>query len=303
MTATESELRAARLGSVPLDPIGVSGGFVGGTLASLKDIWAHRQLMGLLIRRELKVRYKDSSLGFAWSLIRPLAMLAVYYVAVGKFLGAQRAIPDFAIYVFTGLTAWSLFSEILASSTSSILSNAGLVKKIYLPREVFPLSVVGSAMFNFAIQVAILLAATAAVGQFPSGSRWVYLPLSLAVLLLYGMALGLVLAALNVYLRDVQYLVEIGLTVWFWTTPTVYSWALVQDALGDHSVLEQIYLANPAAVAVLGLQRTFWVAGTDAPVPENLATRLAIMAGIGFILLWLAQRIFARLEGNFAQEL
>jgi len=302
MTETDAELRSARLAALPLERVGAPVGLLRGTGASVRDIWAQRELLGLLVRRELKVRYKDSALGFAWSLLRPLAMLVVYYVAIGKFLGAQRAIPDFAIYIFTGLTAWTLFSEIIGGSTSSILGNAGLVKKIYLPREVFPLSVVGSALFNFAIQLVILVTATAVVGAFPTGSRLLYVPLSLAVLLVYAMAFGLILAAVNVYLRDVQYLVEIGLTVWFWTTPTVYSWQLVQDTLTS-PVLEQIYLANPAAVAVMGFQRAFWVAGTDAPFPPDLGERMVIMTLIGLALLWIAQRVFARLEGNFAQEL
>ena len=313
MTDTATE-RAVRLAAEPLREAGPRPGFASGTLTSLRDIAEHRELMGFLVRRELKSRYKDSALGFFWSLIRPLAMLLIYYIALGKFLGAARSIPDFAIFIYTGLTAWTLFNEIVTVGTASIVANSGLIKKVYLPREVFPLSVVGSAIFNFFIQVGILLAATMAVGRFPTGTRWLYFPLSLTLLLVFATALALLLSAVNVYLRDVGYLVEVALMILFWASPIVYSWALVQKQLActpqmtaatcqTHQTLEQLYLANPVTLVVVGFQQTFWVAGDGEPIPTHLAERLGIALVIGVVLLWVCQRIFARLQANFAQEL
>lgn len=299
---TTSELRQARLAQEPFRAAGPVPGFMTGTLTSLRDILAQRELLGLLVRRELKARYKDSVLGFLWSLVRPLALLLIYYIAIGKFLGAARDIPDFAIFIYTGLTAWQLFSEVTSTGTGSIVANSGLVKKVYLPREVFPLSVVGSGLFNFAIQLVILVGATIAVGRFPTGTRWLYLPLSLAVLLVFATALALVLSAVNVYLRDVQYLVEIGLMIGFWLSPIVYSWALV---LGDDvpAWVPDVYASNPVTLVILGFQQTFWVAGDGQPVVDDLAARLGISLAVGLVLLWLCQRVFARLQSNFAQEL
>ena len=296
------EERDAELARTPLEVVGSQRGFLGGTAQSVHQIWRYRHLLLLLTRREIKVRYKDSAFGLVWSLIRPLAMLIVYYVAIGKFLGAERSIPDFAIYIFTGLTGWQLFNEIVASSTSSILTNAGLIKKIYLPREVFPLSAVGSALFNFTMQLGILTIATFVVGKPPTLEGLLFLPPAIAVLVVYGTAIGLVTAAANVYFRDVQYLVEITLMALFWTTPTVYSWELVRDAVSS-SLVESIYLCNPVAVSILAMQRTFWVAGADEPAPENLGLRLVVMLVFGLAFLWVGQRAFSRLEGNFAQEL
>jgi ABC-2 type transport system permease protein len=303
MTDTASE-RAARLAVEPLREAGPRPGFASGTLSSIRDIAAHRELMGFLVRRELKSRYKDSALGFLWSLIRPLSMLLIYYIALGKFLGAARSIPDFAIFIYTGLTAWTLFAEIVTIGTASIVANAGLIKKVYLPREVFPLSVVGSAIFNFAIQLGILIAATIVVGRFPTGPRWFYFPLSLVVLLVWATALALLLSAVNVYLRDVGYLVEVALMILFWASPIVYSWSLVHKELLKYPTLEQLYLLNPVTLAVCGFQQTFWVAGDSQPFEVTaLGERLGIALVIGVVALWLCQRTFARLQANFAQEL
>lgn len=293
--------RAAALADEPMRIAGPRPGFVRGTLSSLKDVIAHRELLGSLVRRELKSRYKDSALGFVWSLVRPLAMLLIYYVALGKFLGSERAVPDFAVFIYTGLTAWTLFSEVVLTGTASIVQNSGLIKKVYLPREVFPLSVVGSSLFNFGIQLVILLGATIMVGKFPTGERWLYFPLSLAVVLVWATALALLLSAVNVYLRDVQYLVDVALMILFWASPIVYAWHQVAGSVTGW--LQDLYLLNPMTIAVLGFQRTFWVAGDGQPAPAHLAERLGIALAVGLVLLWVCQRVFARLQSNFAQEL
>jgi len=304
----ETSPRDAALAAQPLRTAGPRPGFLRGTAQSLRDIWGHRELLGLLIRRELKAKYKDSVLGFFWTLARPLAMLIVYYVAIGRFLGAEQVpgknpdgIPSFAIFIFAGLTAWQLYSDIITTGTGSIVGNAGLIKKVYLPREVFPLAAVGAALFNFAIQLSILVAATAVIGQFPTGARWGYFFLSFAVLLVFSTALALFLAAVNVYLRDVQYLIEILVMILFWASPIVYSWGLVSNHVG--ASVANLYLINPMTQVVLGFQRTFWIAGDARPFPEHLGTWLAISLAVSLVLLWLGQRVFARLQSNFAQEL
>lgn len=296
------EARNRALAAQPLVPSGPVSGFVSGTVDSVRGVWRYRELLDLLVKRELKSRYKDSALGFVWSLIRPLTQLLVYYIAIGKFLNAEQTTPDYAIYIYTGLTAWVLFSEIVASGTGSIVANGGLVKKIYLPREVFPLSVIGSALFNFAIQLMILLVATLIAGAPPPLVGWGYVVLGTAVLLVYATAIAFLLSAINVYLRDVAYLVEVGLMVGFWLSPIVYRWSFVQNALSSE-LLNQIYLANPVTLVVLCFQRGIWVAGADIPQPSDLGLRAVIAFLVGLPILWLCQRVFARLQNNFAQEL
>lgn len=298
------DVREAALAVLPFRSAGPRPGFVGGTLGSIRDILAQRELLGLLVRREIKARYKDSILGFLWSLLRPLAMLLVYWIVLGNILGAARGTPDFAVFIFAGLTAWGLFTDIVLGGTGSIVNNAGLIKKVYLPREVFPLSVVGSALFNFAMQLVILLAFTALSGSFPAGIRWVYFLLALVLVLVWGTALALFLAAANVHLRDVQYLVEIATMIFMWASPIVYPWALAQGQLARApGWVEHLYLANPMTIAVIGFQRAFWVSGDGMPQPGGVGVRLVVMIAVSVVLLWLAQRVFARLQANFAQEL
>ncbi|KQQ22800.1 sugar ABC transporter [Rathayibacter sp. Leaf299] len=292
------------------------GGKAGGFVSALIDILRHRELLRLLVNRELKQRYKDSSLGFLWTLIRPLVMLAIYYIAIGQFLSAARNVPEFAIFVFSGLTIWGLFAEIVSSGTVSILSNGGLIKKVYLPREIFPVATIGSALFNFAVQFLVLIVGAILLGGIDVNWNLLYIPAAIAVVLVYGLALALALSALNVYLRDVQFLVEVGIQIFFWLSPIVYAWAFVVESVPGW--VAQLYLLNPMTNAVLAFQRAIWSAGSqtvdlgteDAPIlvgpqpwPGHMELRLLLIFLVGVVLVWIAHRIFRRLEGNFAQEI
>ena len=297
-------LRVERIEAQPRRERRDKSGLVGGTKRAFADIWKRRELLRLLINRELKARYKDSNLGFVWSLFKPLSQLLIYFIVIGQFLGASRGIPSFAIFVFTGLTAWGFFLETVTGGTGSIVANSGLVKKVYLPREIFPLSTLGTSAVNSAIQLVILLSAIVVTGAIPSLAQLAYLPLALVVLVVYATLFALLLSALNVYMRDIQHLIEVITFLAFWASPIVYSYSYVQKALAvNYPVAHEIYLANPVTLAILGFQRSLWAAGIDQPYPMHLMIRLAVAALIGIVLIFGAHRVFARLEGNFAQEL
>ncbi|MDC4232654.1 ABC transporter permease [Actinomyces sp. B33] len=293
--------RARRLAAEPMRELGQKAGVVAGTKKSIVDVWRRRELLGLLINREIKAKYKDSSFGFAWSMVKPLAQLLIYFIVIGHFLGAARGIPDFAIFVFAGLTAWGLVLEIVNGGTGSIVANAGLVKKVYLPREVFPLATAGTAVVNSAIQFAILVFAVVVTGRIPSPSLLGYLPLAIAILIVYGLTAALALSALNVYMRDIQHLVEVATFLAFWASPIVYSYEYVAQAVSGW--LLEIYLANPVTLAILGFQRSLWAAGAAEPYPSHMLLRMCASLVVGLVCLFAAHRVFIRLEGNFAQEL
>jgi ABC-2 type transport system permease protein len=296
------EQRDAAVAAEPLRAAGRAAG--SGFAAPVKELWRRRDLVLLLTQREIRARYKDSSLGIVWSLLRPLAQLLVYYFAIGELLGVARQIPQFAIFVFVGLSAWTFYAEVVQKATQSIVQNAGLVKKIYLPREVFPLASLGAGLFTFAVQFVILIAAILVLGEIPSLSAIPYAIAGFVVVALFALAVGLLLAGINVYLRDVEHLVEVAFVVLFWASPIVYSFGFVTEKFGG-TWLETAYLANPITVGILGMQRGLWAAGADPAVggwPNNLPLLLAIAIGFGLALLAAGHALFNRLQGNFAQE-
>lgn len=303
------EERLASMASLPFETIGGSkSDAVGikGFVRATRDIYANRNMLALLVRRDLKSRYKDSALGFTWTLVRPITQLLIYYVVLGKFLGAERGIPAFAIYIFTGLTAYGLFQEIVSGGTNSILANSGLVKKVYVPRELFPLASTGTAIFNFVIQLGILLVASAVLGNLHISWDVFYAIPATLILLTYGLACAILFSAWNVYLRDVGYLVEVVMMVLMWTSPVLYSWQMVRDVISSSGApwLLELYTNNPITLAILGFQNAFW--GTSyhgLALPENLELRMVVALLVGLVAVFIAQRIFSRLQGNFAQEL
>ena len=272
------------------------------TLRSLREVFAHREVLSLLIRRDLKARYKDSALGMFWVLIKPLVQLALYFVAIGLFLGASRGIPNFAIFIFTGLTIYGLFSEIVSGGTQSIVANGGLIKKVYLPREIFPIASTGSALINSGIQFGLLIAASMLSGAFNYSVEALYILPSIVIIIVYALALAILLSAVNVYLRDMQYLIEVFLMIFMWASPIIYSWSMVAKIMGP-GVLLEVYTNNPITLAVLGMQRGFWH-GTEATAyPDMMLLRMGIALVVGLVLLVVCQRTFNRLEGDFAQSL
>lgn len=297
--------RVARIDSSSWEEAGAKGRGLRGLANAAADLWSYRELFGLLTRRELKARYKDSRLGFLWSLVRPLAMLLVYALVVGEFLGAARSIEDFAIFIFAGLAIYTLFSEILAGGTSSIVANAGLIKKVYLPREIFPLATIGPALFTLAIQLVILVIAALAFGTLSFGPHLLYAAGSIVLLTIYGSALALVLSAVNVYLRDIQHLVDVMLVLLMWGSPILYSLSMAHDRFTAFGVagLNEIYTNSPLTLAVLGFQEAFWNPGFSAQYVDQLWLHMLVAGVAGLVLLFVGQRIFARLQGDFAQEL
>ena len=281
----------------------------------LKDLWTNRDLLALLTRSELKVKYKNSVLGYIWSMLNPALVLAIYFV-VFKII-ARNFQPNFAIWLFAGLLVWNLFNVAAMSATSVVVGKAGIVKKVAFPRELLALSVVGVAIVLFAIQVVVLIAAMLIFGVTPDWPMVAILPLALVTVLVFTGAISIFLSAVNVYLRDTQHLTEVLMMAWFWGTPIVYTFGQISGQLAKYPSLlwlKYVYLCNPVTPIVMTFQRAIygrtqythkgivyyvlpsWGVGTYA---ELLGVVLA--ASIGLFLLALI--VFGRLEGNFAEEL
>lgn len=265
-----------------------------------------------LVRKELKVKYTASVLGTVWSLLNPVVFLAVFWFVSQVLRGA---IQDYPVFLLSGLLAWNLFSVSLSSGAQSVISNANLVKKVYFPREILPLAAVGVALVDFILQSAVFLVLLIAFGYgFTAQVLWLY-PVAFVALIVLGTALAFLVGALNVRYRDVQHLISLGLVVWFWLTPIVYSPGSVHDALlakgaewGVGALLWQVYLANPMAWVVMGFQDALYhspdASQVLAPFTDaQMLAGLGVVIGLGLLFLYLSWRHFFNTSGDFAEEL
>lgn len=282
-----------------------------GTVETVAGLWRARHLLGSLIARELRGRYRGSVLGIGWAMVRPLALLAIYGVVLGQFFGASAAIPEFGLFLFVGLIAFNLFSGAVIGGATSITGNASLVKKVSFPRETLPLVSVAVAAVNSLLMVPILLLGYAVSGSWPSPSRLgLLIPATLSLLLLSA-AFALFLGALNVYSRDIEHLLDVIMLFLFWLAPVLYAWTFAVDYFTSKgwTWVAELYLANPLSSIVIAYQNALWP-GVDEPQGQSVllfdsvwSTRLWLGVLLSLVLLWLAHRVFVRLQGNFAREL
>jgi ABC-2 type transport system permease protein len=276
-----------------------------------------REILANLVRKEVKVKYKSSVLGALWSMLNPVLYLAVFTLVFSVVL--RNDIRDFPVYLLSGLLAWNLFSTSLSLASRSVVDNANLVTKVYFPREILPLSSVGTALVDFGLQALVLIAFMVTSGYDFTRIDLLLLPLSMFALLAFTSALGLWVAGLNVRYRDTQHLLNLSLLAWFWVTPIVYPSGFVYQELSSREFLGirlfDLYLANPMASIVMGFQRALY--GTVSyPVeggrevfvlaPVSLGWLALLIGGVAagsLLLLYLAWRTFFHLSGDFAEEL
>ena len=281
-------------------------------LGRARELLGYREILMNLVRKELKVKYTASVLGAVWSLLNPVVFLIVFTLVFNVLL--NNGIPDFPIFLLSGLVAWNLFSVSVTQGARSVIDNANLVKKVYFPREILPLAAIGAALVDFVLQSLVLLAFMVVIGHDFHAAGLALLPLAFVTLLLFTVAMSFWVAALNVRYRDVQHLLNLGLLVWFWMTPIVYSGWLAQSS--ERSVLGvrlfELYMLNPMVGIISGFQRALYgaVRPPGAATPVLLGVSVGWLAGVlgivllgSALLLWLTWRTFFRLSGDFAEEL
>ncbi len=268
------------------------------------------ELLSSLVRKDLKVKYQGSAVGFAWSLANPLAMLGIYWLVFTKII--PNGIPDFHVYLMAGLLVFSAFSSGVGNASLSVVGNAGLVKKVRFPLMVLPLSGVGFALVQFLLQLPVLLVIALISGVNFFGPQLLLAIPALALLLVFTTALGTLTAALNVRYRDTSHFVEIAMLIWFWLNPILYPAGFVKAKMGD---LFWLYFLNPMATVVSTFQRAIYVKSDyvdpngkpqQALVDPGYAyyfRNLAIGFAIALALLWIARRTFNRLQADFAEDL
>ena len=268
------------------------------------------ELLSGLVRKDLKVKYQGSVLGFLWSLANPLLVLVVYTFVFQVVL--KTGIPQFGFYLLAGLLLWNAFSSAVGASSTAVVGNSGLVKKVRFPLAVLPLSSVGFALVHFALQLVVLLVALVVAGHADVLGPTVLLAIpAIGVAVLFTVALAFLVAGLNVRYRDTQHVVEVVLLAGFWLNPIVYSVSLVRSALEPHGLF-WAYFLNPMAGVVTSMQRALYVRNPTLPGGGTVLAdsgyafyleKLGLGALVSLALLVLGVWTYRRLSADFAEEL
>jgi len=265
------------------------------------EVFAARELTANLVRRDLKVRHRGSLLGMLWSLTTPVLVVCLYYVVFRYILrvapAADVARPDgndvpFAIYFFAGLTLWNLFSNSLLTGAGSVTGAGYLLRKVYFPRAILPLSAVLAALVTFVFEFVVLLMVSLAIVGPPSPHLlWVPVIVVQVAVLAYGFTL--LLSAVTVFLRDVAHFIGVFMQFWFWGTPVIYS---LQWIGNDHPGVVRVLKLNPLTGPVVSFRNVVLL--NHAPNFKLLAYSAVwavVMAVVGGWIFHRWQRLFSEI--------
>lgn len=266
--------------------------------AKLVELWQYRELIGNLTLRDLKARYKNSLLGVGWSLLNPLLMMMVFTVVYTVMLGQSNR-RDYSAFILAGLLPWNFFATSIMGATASITGNAHLIKKVYFPREVLPISIVFSNLVNFLVAVPVYVILLYALGD--RLTPWaLLLPVVVAVQMIFTFGMAFVLSSANVFYRDVQQIMEVIILAWFFLTPVIWDVSLLPETrlIGGLEVPIQrlTYILNPMASIVATYRDILFYGRAIGP---DFFLRTAVTA---VVVLLLGFAMFHRLSGRFAEE-
>lgn len=267
-------------------------------ISSLANLIQYKELLINLTRKELKVKYKNSILGFFWSLLNPILMMLVFTFIFTIVLPIKNVggIKNFPLFFLAGFLPWNFFSATVTSSTISIVGNGPLIKKVFFPRELLPVSIGLANLINFALELSVFFLFVLATGLL-SDSKYLgfykylpYLIILIPILFVFTIGVSLLISALNVYLRDIQHIIGILLMVTFYATPIIYPITLVPGAYS------KAYKANPVTAIIESFHQVLHGVSHPSFILLLYSATAAIAAFMfGYF-------IFLRLEPAFAEE-
>ncbi|WP_253287414.1 ABC transporter permease [Clostridium bornimense] len=254
----------------------------------IKEIMQSKELLKNLTSKELKLKYKNSAIGFVWSFFNPLIMMMVYTFAFKVIF--KNPDPNYPIFILSGLLPWTTFQTAIMGGTQSIVNNAQLIKKVYFPREIIPLSIVLSSFVNYLITLIILFIGIF-IAKIPIGIPLIAFPVVLFLFLIFTTGLTLILSSLNVIYRDVSHFVEVAFMAWIYLTPVIYQMDLIP------AKIRPLMYLNPMTL-VLNSIRACLYENNFPSVKVVLA-----LAVVAFVFLWIGFKVFNKLQRRFAEEI
>jgi len=253
---------------------------------NLRELWTYRELLYFLTWRDIKIRYKQTILGFAWAILQPFMMMVVFSLFFGNLLNVPSEGVPYPLFNYAAMLPWTLFAQGITRSSESLVANVNMVKKVYFPRLVMPLSGVLAPVVDFAIAFVILIGMMFYFG-YPPTMRILWLPAFVILALMTALGVGLWLSAINVQYRDVRYVVPFLVQLWLFASPVVYSSSLLPARF------QAIYGLNPMAGVIEGFR---WaLLGTEPP-----GSLIAVSVIIVIVILTSGAFYFRRSEKTFA---
>ena len=267
-------------------------------LRHLRELWQYRELIRNLVVRDLKVRYKNSVLGITWSLLSPVLMMVVYTTFFTIFLRRDE-IPHYSVFLLCGLLPWNFFIDSVIQATGSVVGNAHLIKKVYFPRAVLPVSIVLANLVNFLIALPILFI-LALISGAPLTWWALLLPITILIQAAFIVGLAFFLATLNVFYRDTQHILGVLMLAWFFLTPVFYP---IRDVPQQATVLgitfdAQLWLRrlNPMASIIASYRDLlYWGAPTGLDFLLRTAVTVLVVLVVGYL-------VFLRYSPRFGEE-
>ena len=253
-----------------------------------KKIYDYRELLKNNVKKEIRGRYKKSFLGVIWTFLNPLLQLAVYAFIFPLILKTTQ--PYYVIFVCVGLIPWTFFTATIPQSTWAVIGNANIVKKVYFPREILPVSIVTSNMVTFLISTIIIIVFCLVYGLGIT-KYIVFYPIILIIQYIFQLGISLILSAVTVYFRDLEHFVQIALMLMFYATPIVFAGDTIPEAFSF------IIKFNPMAHIITGYRDIFY----NQTRPDFVS--LGIVLAVSIVLTVIGYFIFKKLQKGFAEEL
>lgn len=255
----------------------------------IKNLYNYRQLLKSNVKKEIRGKYKGSFLGILWSFVNPLLTSLVYAIVFPLIL--KNSEPHYVTFIIIGILPWTYFTTVIMQGTTTILMNAGIIKKVYFPREILPISINTSGLINFMISCIIIFIFLICSGI---GFSWyiLYLPLIVVTQYILQQAIIFITSSINVYIRDAEYIINFIVNMLFYATPILYSSHILKD-----SSLKIILDLNPMATIINCYRDILYY--QSMPHIKSLLIVLLVSC----IMFYIGLKIFKKLEKGFAEEI